>query len=113
MGKPDSDTYALGLATAQQVSRSNPGDPSLNMQFPRSDGPFDAITPIDELGAYEALWATGKVSFRKISKAVHATGEPLLTSLVSRADVETHADLALALLATKGVKDFGIHVRSD
>ena len=83
------------------------------MQFPHSDGPFDAITPIDELGAYEALWATRKVNFRKISEAVHATDIPLLTSLVGRADVETHADLALAVLATKGVKDFGVHVRSD
>lgn len=85
----------------------------VNMQFPRSDGPFDAIAPLDELGAYEALWAKENVSFRKISEAVRATGAPLLTSLVSRAEIATHADLALGLLATKGVQDFGVHVRLD
>lgn len=74
---------------------------------------FDALSPFDEMGAYEALWAKEKASFKSIAGMVRNQAEILLSTMVSPSEVRSHANRTIELLKERGVKDFGVHVRLD
>lgn len=76
-------------------------------------GPFDAISPITEMGAFEALWARHKTSFKAIADLSRKDVHAVLSQFVSAEESEEHAGRAISLLAAKGVREFGVRVKSE
>lgn len=75
--------------------------------------PFNALSPYEEMGAYEALWCREKASFKIIADMVRDRAEMLLSELVPPSEVRACAALALEHLQTSGIEKFGVHVRPD
>jgi len=68
------------------------------------------ISPFRELGAYEALWANDKASFRTIAELFRKRPGAVPSDFVSERDSYRFADQARAILAAAGVERFGIRV---
>lgn len=71
----------------------------------------DTISPLRELGAYEALWARERTTFKTIADLVRDTRELELSHFVPEREALEHAALALDLLERAGVSGFGVNVR--
>ena len=71
-----------------------------------------AVSPFLEMGAYEALWAREKVSFKTIADLVRDSRDVPLSSFVPEHQTKEFADRVYSMLAHKSL-DFGVHVRPD
>lgn len=74
-----------------------------------------AISPLKEIGAYEALWAQKEMSFKKIADKHRASPESLLSDFVEGTSYEDFAARTLDILAKSGigVGEFGIRVHGQ
>ena len=79
----------------------------------RTDQPFSALSPFQEMGAYEALWARDKASFKTIADMFRDQSDMLLSSLVPSSEAESYGNRTMEMLASNGVDGFGVHVRLD
>ena len=76
-------------------------------------GPGPAISPIvpmQELGAYEALWLEQGASFKSLAERFRAIPGALPSELVPREIANERAGQAIAVLEKAGVSRFGIRV---
>jgi DNA processing protein len=85
----------------------------LNLKAVAPSTPFNALSPYEEMGAYEALWSREKASFKVIADMVRDQSELLLSQLVPPSEAQTFAARALDHLVSRGVDKFGVHVRPD
>jgi DNA processing protein len=85
----------------------------LNLQTVDPSTPFNALSPYEEMGAYEALWCRDKASFKTIADMVRDQAELLLSQLIPPSESKIFAARALDHLLSRGVEKFGVHVRPD
>lgn len=71
---------------------------------------FNAISPLRELGAYEALWRRQGQSFKKIADLFRRDQEALPSDFVEAAEADLVASEVLARLKKSGVNGFGIRI---
>ena len=69
-----------------------------------------AVSPLRELGAYEALWAKEGTWFKSIADGFRAHQDAVPSDFASETDIEKHARLALGAIRTAGIKHFGLRV---
>jgi DNA processing protein len=72
--------------------------------------PVPAISPLLEMGAYEALWADQAASFKAIANRFRARPNSLPSDFVMPAIAEDFAKRVLNLLSQEGVTRFGVRV---
>ena len=81
------------------------------LPFEPQDLGFPYISPLREMGAYEALWSNEGMSFRKISRMRRGSSEPSLSDFVDEPIAYEFAERARDLIAKSGVDRFGVRVR--
>jgi DNA processing protein len=69
-----------------------------------------AVSPLRELGAYEALWDEPQASFKTIAEKFRAAPGAVPSDFVSRGKAEEYADLVRRVLAEKHIDHFGVRV---
>jgi DNA processing protein len=72
-----------------------------------------AVSPLREMGAYEALWSQGGASFKTLAEKLAVPGGELPSSHVQAGVTEKFASLALDVLRNAGVSRFGVRVRGS
>lgn len=85
----------------------------MQAQLLSSASPFDGISPYTEMGAYEALWAKEKTSFKMIADLVRDSRSSSLSSFVDERESSEFAGRVFERLRSRGLTDFGVHVRPD
>lgn len=78
-----------------------------------NSSPFDAVSPFVEMGAYEALWAKDKMSFKAIADLVRNSLSTPLSAFVDKVESAMFAERVFDRLRAAGLSDFGVHVRPD
>ncbi len=76
----------------------------------KSNQPARSISPVLELGAYEALWLQPGASFKKIADKFRAQPDALPSDIVDEKLARETADRAIDVLTKAGVERFGIRV---
>lgn len=71
---------------------------------------FQAVSPFMEMGAYEAIWAEEKVSFKALSKRFSDHPESVPSDFVSPGKTNEYAHLVMASLAEAGIDRFGVRL---
>ena len=71
---------------------------------------LNAVSPLAEMGAYEAMWAEEKVSFKTLSERFAAHPGYLPSDFVPAAKRSHYADLVIASLADAGIARFGVRL---
>lgn len=71
---------------------------------------LNAVAPLAEMGAYEAIWAEEKVSFKTLSERFAAHPGYLPSDFVPAAKRSYYADLVTTILADAGVARFGVRL---
>ena len=69
-----------------------------------------AVSPVRELGAYEALWAKQSATLKSIAKMFRENPGSVPSDFVSESDAEKHYRLALSAIKNSGIERFGIRV---
>jgi len=69
-----------------------------------------AVSPMRELGAYEALWAREGAWFKSIAEGFREHEGAIPSDFVSKADIEKYSRLALGTICSAGIKHFGIRI---
>ena len=83
----------------------------MSLLAPQDDGPArTAISPLLEMGAYEALWLENSVSFKKIADRFAADPDALPSDFVSHSVAAECAAKVLAKLKEGGVDRFGVRI---
>jgi DNA processing protein len=72
--------------------------------------PARSLSPLLELGAYEALWSKTGASFKNIADKFAAAPDALPSDFVDRREAADMANRVLRVLATKGIKKFGVRI---
>lgn len=80
------------------------------LAFSNRDIPAHSISPFLELGAYEALWSRKGATFKTIAALLNTASEALPSDFVDHAVALETANKTLSLLASKGIRRFGIRV---
>ena len=76
-----------------------------------SDSPrHQAVDPMRELGAYEALWMAPRASLRSLTRLLHARPHARLSDFVPAAATAQHAQRVLQLAHSCGLADFSVCV---
>jgi DNA processing protein len=70
----------------------------------------EAISPLRELGAYEALWSRPGMSFKKLAQLFRDHPEALPSELAESQEAAEMATRVLALLRDRGVERFGLRI---
>lgn len=87
------------------------GDHQSSLAFGAAGPPaLNAVAPLAEMGAYEAIWAEEKVSFKTLSERFAAHPGHVPSDFVSPAKRERYATVATASLAEAGVTRFGVRL---
>ncbi|WP_020086032.1 DNA-processing protein DprA [Hyphomicrobium zavarzinii] len=76
------------------------------------DSIANAVSPLLELGAYEALWDQEGASFKTLSEKFEKEPGALPSDFVSRAKAEEYADYVVRRFKEKGVTHYGVRVHS-
>ncbi|HEV2314254.1 MAG TPA: DNA-processing protein DprA [Candidatus Acidoferrales bacterium] len=69
-----------------------------------------AVSPLTEMGAYEALWANPDASFASLAEKFREEPELLPSEFVKDYEAKYFSDLVLEMLRRSGVSQFGIRV---
>jgi DNA processing protein len=69
-----------------------------------------AISPLREMGAYEALWAKSETTFTSLARKFREEPDLLPSDLVAEYEAKYFADVVLQMLRDSGVQQFGIRV---
>ena len=72
--------------------------------------PGRAISPLRELGAYEALWSQKEATFKRIADKFRANPDALPSDLVAPEAAEEMASWVLEHMQQSGVSRFGVRV---
>ena len=78
-----------------------------------NSSPIDSVSPFLEMGAYEALWARSKTSFKSIADLVRDSRDSALSAFVPESETDMFANRVFDLLKSRGINEFGVHVRPD
>jgi DNA processing protein len=76
----------------------------------RTDFDRRAISPMIEMGAYEALWDDGKTSFKSIADLFAAHPGAVPSDFVARDRANEYARQVIDHFASRGVRSFGVRV---
>lgn len=71
---------------------------------------FSAVSPFVEMGAYEAIWAEEKVSFKTLSERFAAVPGSVPSDFVSPDKTDKYAHLVLESFAEAGIHRFGVRL---
>ena len=88
-----------GIEHQSSLPLGNTGSPALN-----------AVSPFAEMGAYEAIWAEEKVSFKALAQRFAAHPGHVPSDFVPAAKSAEYAHSTMASLAEAGVHRFGIRL---
>ena len=69
-----------------------------------------AISPLKEMGAYEALWAKGDTTFASLAAMFRESPDSLPSDFVTDYEAKYFSEIVLSLLREKGIRQFGIRV---
>jgi DNA processing protein len=69
-----------------------------------------AISPLREMGAYEALWAKSETTFTSLARKFREAPDLLPSDFVAEYEAKFFADIVMQMLRDSGVKQFGIRV---
>jgi DNA processing protein len=69
-----------------------------------------AVSPVRELGAYEALWARRDTSFKSLAETFRQYPESVPSDFVEPRESEKYARMALGAIRDAGIKHFGVRV---
>jgi DNA processing protein len=69
-----------------------------------------AISPLMEIGAYEALWAKGDTTFASLAKKFRESPDSLSSDFVPDYEAKYFSDVVLQMLREANVRKFGIRV---
>ncbi|MDH3668819.1 MAG: DNA-protecting protein DprA [Paracoccaceae bacterium] len=79
-------------------------------QLALSDSKFDAISPLIELGAYEAIWLEHGATFKRLADRFRADPSALPSDLIDRTTALECAKKVLEALNGAGVERFGVRI---
>ena len=82
-----------------------------SLPFEPDDLDQKTVSPLKELGAYEALWDRKGMSFKKISEMRQGRWESSLSDFVDESIAYEFADRVCSLLDESGIDKFGVRVR--
>lgn|GEM_PF-151147 len=102
-----------GEAVVAQPAPAPISETTMQSQLLAPDSSIDAVSPFVEMGAYEALWARQKTSFKSLADLVRESRDTALSSFVTSDETDSFANRVYDLLKSRGVDDFGVHVRTD
>ena len=108
-----SKSLARGAASVvcSDLSEGRGGTDQVTLLASSSDSPAIApISPLRELGAYEALWLEPKASFKTIAERFERDPAALPSDFVPPARAEQAYREAIAVLTKFGVNRFGIRI---
>lgn len=80
----------------------------LSLQDP--EVPARSLSPLRELGAYEALWSRKGASFKNIAELFASTPDALPSDFVDQREADDMAKHVLKVLTSKGIKKFGVRI---
>lgn len=80
----------------------------LDFQPPGSPG--RSVSPLRELGAYEALWLRTESTFKRMADLFREQPAALPSDLVDQAEAERTGDRVVAHLRESGVRHFGVRI---
>ena len=69
-----------------------------------------AISPLLEMGAYEALWAKPETTFTSLAKKFREAPDLLPSDLVTDYEAKYFSEIVVQMLRNSGVRQFGIRV---
>jgi len=69
-----------------------------------------AISPLKEMGAYEALWAKSETTFKSLAQKFREFPDRLPSDFVAEYEADYFARLVLGMLRESGIAQFGIRV---
>ena len=69
-----------------------------------------AISPLKEMGAYEALWAKPEASFKSLAQKFRELPDRLPSDFVAEYEADYFAQVVLGMLRESGVMQFGLRV---
>jgi DNA processing protein len=72
--------------------------------------PAKTISPLLEMGAYEALWSDPTASFRRIAEKFRERPDALPSDLVPQEKAEAMAEQVMEILRRKEVREFGVRI---
>ncbi len=76
-----------------------------------ADSPIaDAISPLIEMGAYEALWTRPEASFKTLAELFRSHGKSVPSDHVELAEAERHAVQVLEHFKERRIAKFGVRV---
>ena len=78
-----------------------------------TDHLFNSVSPLYELGAYEALWDRAKSSFKAIAEMFRGHPGAVPSDFVDGDIIRRYIDEALTILRGAGVERFGVRVHGD
>lgn len=78
--------------------------------FEHKEPTFRTISPFKELGAYEALWARPKMSFKTLADLFREHPDSLPSDFVKCVETREYAQKALAILNRAHVENFGVRI---
>lgn len=101
----------MGVAAALYASYTGDVMSQAALKFTRRDGfPPDTISPVMELGAYEALWARQGMTFKKLAALFRENLDALPSDLIDSDEALKMARAVGEILRRKGVERFGLRI---
>src|SRR5579863_6263004 len=77
---------------------------------PSRDIESRAVVPVRELGAYEALWARERTSFKTLADLFRDHPDSIPSDFVQPGEAAQYARMALGTIRAAGIRHFGIRV---
>lgn len=82
-----------------------------NLSLGGQDQPrFNAVSPFMEMGAYEAIWAEEKVSFKTLAERFAAYPDSVPSDFVSPNKTDKYAHSVMESFAEAGIRRFGVRL---
>lgn len=82
----------------------------MNLALESDDFESRAVSPLLELGAYEALWDRQGSTFKKIADMFKSMPDAIPSDFVSESECLKYASFALQQIAKSGIEQFGVRV---
>jgi DNA processing protein len=92
------------------LAESNGGTVALELALERIDFEARAVSPLTEMGAYEALWDKPDTTFKTLSEKFAARPNALPSDFVSATKAREYADFVQARFREADVTRFGVRV---
>lgn len=83
---------------------------AVQLALKTNDFRSSAISPLKEMGAYEALWLRKGTSFKSLAEMFRKNLAAIPSDFVSEVEASECANRVLAVMSDAGVRDFGVRV---